>query len=142
MLPSAAVRILRVCLLLLVAVLLPVRGVLAAAMICPHASAGAATHAAHVHPAPAHDHEHDHGQAAGPPAHEHDHGQAAGHAAHEHAAAHACTLCASCCFTVPLGPTFSPTVASLEPVAAPLPPVPAPAASFFSDGPERPPRSA
>jgi hypothetical protein len=162
-LPFPVVKILRACLLLLVAVLLPVRGVLAAAMVCPHAGGGLAAQVAHVAasmhaggcpeagPAamqmPAHPHAHLHMDArvsmdAHGHAHAvfaHDHGP---HAQHPAAASHACTLCASCCFTVPLSPTFAPAVASLEAAAASLPPVHAPAPSFFSDGPERPPRSA
>jgi hypothetical protein len=144
-LPSRPVKFLRAFVLLLVAVLLPVRGVLAAAMICPHASALSASQVAHLPAAlkavdlasPMHHHAlHVHAPAAaGAP---HDHGQSANHSA----SAHACTLCASCGFTVPLGPTFSPTVASLEPVASSLPPLRVPAPSFLSGGPERPPRSA
>jgi hypothetical protein len=130
------VKLLRLCLLLLLVTLLPIRGAVAAAMMCPP-TAGA------PHAMQASDAGHAHGTG-----HDHVHAADHGHAEHgEHHEAGAgtpqdkCNLCAASCFVTPL---------VSEPYAAPPPPmeaarvVPQPdaaAASFVAGGPERPPRS-
>jgi hypothetical protein len=117
----------RVLLLALLAIMLPVRGVMAAAMLCAPTAADAAGVAVHAHAG-------GHGGA----------GHAPQDGAHHHDAAsgpEACNLCTACCSVPPL---------AASPVALPLPqPLPAtvfpawsaPAPQFVSDGPERPPRS-
>lgn len=124
-------KTLRLCLLVLLAVLLPVRGAIAAAMLCPPTVAGVA----HSGQMPAADH----------PAAQADDADAgeAGHAGH-HPGAHeggSCNLCCDFCSMTPL-PSEPPTVATptqLSTVA--FPDLFAPAPSFLSDGQERPPRS-
>lgn len=128
-------RTARLCLLLFLALLLPLRGAVASAMLC---GAGLPPAAAHAH---------HHAQQA-------PDGAAAGHGAEHHHAHHApapthdaqpaadtCNLCAASCGLTPL-PSAPPAVlAPPEGAAAPFPEVDAPPASFLSDGQERPPRS-
>jgi hypothetical protein len=127
------VKVLRIWLLVLLAVLLPVRGGMAAAMACVPAAAAAAP--SEVEVTDHHEH-HDHAAA------HHDHGAgdpevtaAAGHGHGE------CNLCSAFCSVTPL-PSAAPTVAApLDLAAAAFPSVGAPAPNFLSSGPERPPRS-
>jgi hypothetical protein len=120
------VKSLRAWLLILLAFALPLRGAMAAAMLCAPA-------AGHVHAAAHSGHAHDHAS----------HGveaSAHAHADHDHAAGDKCSYCASCCSaTAPASITFS--LPSAAPVAAEFPDPPAPNAEFFSGGQERPPRS-
>lgn len=108
----------RVWLLLFLAVLLPVRGAVAAAMLC----------------------------ALAPPAQHGQMQHAEGHGGHHHQgsatpAADKCNLCAASCGLTPL-PSQPPSVAApLEGAAASFPEIDAPPVSFLSDGQERPPRS-
>jgi hypothetical protein len=127
------VKVLRIWLLVLLAVLLPVRAGMAAAMACVPAAAAAAPGEVQL---TGHDDHHDHAAA------HHDHGAgspevsaAAGHGHGE------CNLCSAFCSVTPL-PSVAPTVApplDLEGVV--FPSIGAPAPSFLSSGPERPPRS-
>ena len=117
-------KTLRLCILLLVAVLLPMRGAVAAAMMCPpaapgghHAMHGVGEHAGHAH-------EHAPGAA-------HDH----------HAASDKCGLCAACCTAAPLLSSMPRLSLPDDVRAAGFPALLAQAPSFVSDGPERPPRS-
>ena len=124
-------KILRIWLLVLLAILLPVRGAIAAVMPCE--SVG--------HPAPAETAPvHHHMDAAGGEA---DATEVVDHGTHhhDHAGADKCSLCASCCSTAPLLLTFSPTVAALDGPSADFALIQAPAPTFLSDGQERPPRS-
>lgn len=136
----------RLWLLLLLAVLLPLRGAMAAAMLCPPAGAGSPTEAV----AGTHHHEHEHEDAAPAGA---DHGEArlAAHAhgassAHDHGAATPamaddCDLCAAFCSVATVlssPPAFD---AAQDLGAFPYPNANAPSPSFVSSGPERPPRS-
>jgi hypothetical protein len=129
----------RVWLLLLLALLLPVRGAVAAAMLCPIAGSGvqtemqvqapAADHAAHeaMHEhKDAHEHAASHVHTA-----DHDHGKAADR----------CNLCSAFCSLTPLVGSV-PTVATpLDLSSTAFPDLSAPPPSFLSDGQERPPRS-
>lgn len=131
-------KALRLVLLLLLAVLLPLRGAIAAAAPCagdgfrgPASSAQAGGHA-HQH------HHHHSGGPAGEPASLHAH--AGGHP-HEHGDAGKCNLCASCCSAASLPATFSPAIAALEAAPASFAVVNASVQPFLSDGQERPPRS-
>ena len=128
-----AVRIYRIWLLVLLAVLIPVRGAVASAMLCPPAGTGASTEAqAHHHPAHGADHDH----AAGADAGAADSGS--GH--HDHGTADKCNLCASYCSLTGLV-SHSPSVPAQHLAAATFPGVNAPVPSFFSGGQERPPRT-
>lgn len=126
-------KILRIWLLVLLAILLPVRGAIAAALPCEGIG----------HPAPA-GHAHTHMphamEAAGLAPEASAAGDHDGHH-HDHAGADKCNLCSSCCSTAPLLVTFSPTVAALDGSGVDFPLVQAPAPTFLSDGQERPPRS-
>ncbi|HEY9029395.1 MAG TPA: DUF2946 family protein [Burkholderiaceae bacterium] len=123
-------KTLRIWLLLLLAVLLPVRGALAAAMPC--AGEGLHQPAGLVHAgAQLHHHMHAPGDA---------HAHAAAHA-HAHAGVDKCNLCASCCSATPLPATFSLTIAPLEEPSASFPALQASTPTFLSEGQERPPRS-
>ena len=120
------VKPVRVCFLLLLALLLPLRGAVAAAMLCPAGGAGMHGELSMQHP---------------PMDHEH---LSAGHAhddSHHAAGSDKCNLCAAFCSLTPL---LSAVPALPEPPgltavlscdhAAPPP-------DFFSDGQERPPRT-
>lgn len=126
---------LRIVLLVLLAVLLPIRGAMAAAMLCPPALDAASAHA--------------HGDARSVHGAEaaHDHAQHSHH--HEHAASSAqangddgaCNLCAAFCAATPL-PSSAPTLtAPSDDMNASFPELHAAVPSFISSGPERPPRS-
>jgi hypothetical protein len=137
------VRTIRIWLLVLLAVLLPIRGAVAAAMLCQsqgaggqstvamagsetdHHAIGAVDHAAHEHA----DHQHA----------EHD-SDAAGTGGH-HDGFGKCNLCCDFCSMTPLLSALPsvPTPPNLSSVAFPA--LLAPAPSFLSDGQERPPRS-
>jgi len=126
------VKTLRLCLLVLLAVLLPIRGAVAAAMPCGsagmhHESGTVAMHAHHAGmTAPGHD----------PAAH-----VAAGHGERHAGGAPTCNLCCDFCSiaTLPgstpaLAPATDFAMVSFPDLFAPLP-------TFLSDGQERPPRS-
>jgi hypothetical protein len=115
------VKVLRVCVLLLLAVLLPVRGVMAATMSCEPA-------------APAHHamSDHDHGP------HAHDGDDPAGH---DHASQERCTMCSATCSTPPLPSAAAGLEEPVALTAMSYPDLAAPVPAFQSDGQERPPRT-
>ena len=135
------VKSLRVWLLVLMAVLLPLRGALAAAMMCPVAGTGVQTEVKMAEKAHDHGHAHSHGASG-------DHhgaeltSQAADH--HDFASgddsADKCNLCSAFCSVTGM---VSGTASTAEPqtVATVFPHLYAPPPSFISDGQERPPRS-
>ena len=154
---APVMKMLRVCLLLMLVVLLPWRGAVAAAMLCPPATMPA-SHGAHGHhdasAAPAVD-----GPASVQAEHHahkehHDHtphmADEAGGALHAHqghdtppppAADGKCQLCAATCALSTL-PAPAPGLPQPPAVAASaFPPLVAPAPDFLSGGQERPPRS-
>lgn len=151
--------------LLLLAVLLPLRAVLAATMLCAvggsdvsgelrvhgqatgHQAIGRATdHAMHHGQTPGHSHDHGHGGMKDHAAH--------GHAAsvdppassgHDHGAGHdaagdTCKMCAAYCSLTPAVGWLPGVVEPPDLRAATLPPFTAPPPSFVSEGQERPPR--
>ena len=138
----------RICFLLLLALLLPVRGAVAAAMLCPAGPAGMQHEMtrgeAARHDAMDHADRHAHPAAHGGQAMEHGHAAINhddGHAGHDHTTSESCNACSSLC-------SLTPQVTSLPPVFSPLDPAgvkfsepSAPAPSFLSDGQERPPRT-
>lgn len=114
-------KLARIWLLLLLAVLLPLRGAVAAAMPCAAGSSG-------MHGAQAGHH--------GMASHVAGQGQA-----HDHGAADMCNMCSAFCSLTPL-PSHAPALP--EPEALPavkFPDLSTPAPSFLSDGQERPPRT-
>jgi hypothetical protein len=117
------VKTLRLYILLLLAVLLPVRGAVAAAMMCPPSGSGS-PHAMHGS-----------GEHAG---HHHEHAPSG---AHDHAAGDKCGLCAACCTAAPLVGNAPGVSVPNDLRTAGFPALLAQAPSFVSDGPERPPRS-
>lgn len=128
----------RIWLLILLAALLPVRGAVAAALMC--APPGTAHHQEQL----VGDHEML-DVAMDSAAHRHDHTAPAEHGhdvqGSSSGASDKCNLCSACCSVAPMvsGP---PTVSVLLGVTdAYFPSVSAPAPSFVSDGQERPPRT-
>lgn len=131
----------RVCFLLLLVVLLPWRGAVAAAMLCPPATAPVhhgqhVMDRAHTGHEPHHAHDH-HGDMSDPAAH----GSQPDHASHDPAQDSTCNLCAATCSvtTLPVhavGVPAPPEVASTR-----FPPLAAPVPDFLSSGQDRPPRS-
>ena len=138
-------KLLRLWLLVLLAVLLPVRGAMAATMLC--APAGGSHHSTE-----AMDHGSGHGDHASGHAHAdsvHAHADSAhddapqdhGKGAHDRSTDDKCNLCSASCSSPPL-PSASTGVG--EPVALAslsYPDLSAPAPTYQSDGQERPPRT-
>jgi len=138
----------RTWLLLLLVVLLPIRGAVAAAMLCPVAGSGAqmemamvdhsAGHAAMDH-AMSHDHSggHDHTSA-------HDHApDASGDSlpGHDHAESEGCSACSAYCSLTPLLSNLPTLAEPIDPTAVKFSDLYVPPPSFVSDGQERPPRT-
>ena len=136
------VRAVRLCLLVVLAVLLPLRGAVAAAMLCSPTGTGlqselriqpVAHHAIEQEQGAAQDHHggahHDHA------ASEHPAGDQ-GHPSSDH-----CNLCSAYCSITPLVSALPTLFHPLEPPAVKFPDVASPAPTFLSDGQERPPRS-
>ncbi|WP_374564695.1 hypothetical protein [Ideonella sp.] len=130
-------KVIRIWLLVLLAALLPARGAIAAAMLCPPAAVGSDTmlmqhghqdHAPHDHADSA-----QHGDHGGTHDHTHDSKGPAGH--------DKCNLCSACCSATPLLSAMPSVPQPHGLAAASFPDVSAPAPSFLSDGQERPPRS-
>ena len=124
-------KLLRIWLVVLLAVVLPVRGAMAAAMWCPPGGAGQAAASAMAHV----EEDSHHGLA---------HAEGADrHAAHDHGklAHDKCNLCASSCSS----PSMPSTSAGLDGPGAltsqSFPDLSAPAPTFLSDGQDRPPRT-
>jgi Protein of unknown function (DUF2946) len=135
------VRTLRAWLLLLLAVLLPVRGVVAATMLCEIAESGSQMelHLQHDRMPAAHQALDQAMDATDHHSAQHEHGDAH----HDHSAGgqlEKCNLCSASCSLTPLTST-GPAVPLMAAVGAAFPAVPSPALSFLSDGQERPPRS-
>ena len=125
-------KFLRIWLLVLLAVLLPVRGALAAAMVC--APAGGAPSAATV------DHDAHHGHADGAHAHAAS-ADGAGHAQAHSDKTDKCNVCSASCSATPLLHDVPVVAEPCGLTSATYPDVAAAAPSFLSDGQERPPRS-
>ncbi|KQY80864.1 DUF2946 family protein [Pelomonas sp. Root1444] len=126
-------KTIRIWFLLLLAVLLPIRGAVAAAMLCPVGSSGMQSELRIAQDA--HHHDMDHQEAA------HDHGGAGHHDGHDHSAVDKCNMCSAFCSLTPL---VSNAPQLPEPAALPsvkFPDFSTPAPSFLSDRQERPPRT-
>ena len=133
------VKLLRIWLLVLLAVSLPVRGVMAATMLCAPTGGAVHTEANSTGHEDGHHHDDQTLAAAGP-----SHGQAHddhGMGAHDAASHDRCNVCTSSCSSPPL-PSAAADIA--EPVAltsVSFPDLSVPAPTFQSDGQERPPRT-
>jgi hypothetical protein len=152
------VKMLRVCLLLMLVVLLPWRGAVAAAMLCPSASMPASLGAQGHHDAPGtpsaggapHWQAEHHGHSGH---HDLDHRQAVTGDAIDTSPVHQthdqpppstdgkCQLCAATCALSTLPPPASDLPQPPAMAASAFPPLVAPAPDFLSGGQERPPRS-
>jgi hypothetical protein len=128
------VKTARIWLLLVLAVLLPLRGALAAGMLCPVADAHG--------PVQAHAGPHAHHQHAASTAHDHapPHMQSDAHDAHHAAGEGKCNSCSAFC-SVPAVTSAPLAIASVEPARAGFAGPTALPASFIPDGRDRPPRS-
>ena len=128
-------RLVRIGLLVLLAALLPLRGAMAAAMLCPMA-AGPQGHDLTLHHGAADHHAHEmagcDGHADGDPGSPQHHRDGEGH--------NKCSLCASCCSAVPLAGRL-PSLPEPFDAAPSFPALSAPAPTFLAGGQERPPRS-
>ncbi len=124
----------RLWLLLLLAVLLPIRGAVAGAMLCPAGGAGmpaalqaVAAQAGH-HDMSTHTAAHEHGGAG-----HQDH--------HDHGSTDRCNMCSAFCSLTPMLSDVPRLPAPTALPALKFPEFASPAPSFLSDGQERPPRS-
>lgn len=142
-------KLLRIWLLVLLAVLLPVRGAMAAAVLCAPAGMGqhgdlrvAGADHGHAHADPqAHDAgAHDHADQGIGHGVDHEHGSSAHHG-HDASGQDRCSLCSACCASPPLLSTPAGIVAPTALSAVSFPTFSAPAPTFLSDGQERPPRT-
>ena len=137
------VKLLRIWFVVLLAVLLPIRGAMAATMPCAPAGGPSQGELHVLATASNHGHGHVHGGEHAEAAH------AAGHAAHDHggdaSAGHGdaspqCNMCPATCSTPPLPSARAGLDEPTAVAAAPFPHLSAPAPTFQSDGQERPPR--
>lgn len=135
------VHTLRIWLVVLLAVLLPVRGAMAAAMLCPPGGSGSELrlmqpshpHADHVMAeAVAH---HDHAP------HDAGHHPGKAHHGHDQASPDKCNMCSAFCSMTPMPVSTCALPERLDHASASFPELRPPAPTFLSDGQERPPRS-
>jgi hypothetical protein len=129
------VKLLRLCLLVVLAALLPIRGAMAAAMLCPPAGTSLPAELR------ASGHEAHHGQAQPDEHSMHHHEGTARHDASPAPDHDQCNLCSAFCSLTPLPSAMPGVPPPLEVSAASFPDVAAPAPSFVCGGQERPPRS-
>ena len=132
-------KTLRICLLILLAVLLPIRGAVAAAMLCPPAgmsspsgASASVDHAMHHHEAMAEAADQQHGD---------HHASGADVGGTDVGGTGKCNLCCAFCGMTPLLSSLPTVPMPLMSAAVSFPDFSVPAASFLSDGQERPPRS-
>ena len=126
----------RVWVLVLLAVVLPMRGAMAAAMLCAPSNPGVTTQAP-VPEAAAH---HDAGEHVHHDRAPHAHGGGA-HDHHATASQDKCNLCSATCSLTPLLHHVAGVAPPCDLETASFPDLAAPAPSFLSDGQERPPRT-
>jgi len=136
------VKLLRLWFLVLLALLLPVRGAMAAAMPCMPAGGGSHAEVAEVVMMDSDDVAHHDGMHHG-----HDaqvHGPTPGSDSgpgHGHASQDKCTMCSASCSSPPLASTFPVIDGPVVLSTASFPAFSAPTPTFQSDGQERPPRT-
>jgi hypothetical protein len=130
--------------LVLLAVLLPIRGAVAAAMLCPIGGSGVQSELRWQAPAAAHeavDHAmaHDHGSSHGHASNGHDHHD--DHGTQQQSAQDKCNMCSAYCSLTPLVSSAPTLPGPLDRAAIKFSDFSAPPPNFFSDGQERPPRT-
>ena len=125
------VKPVRIWFVLLLVILLPMRGAVAAAMLCPGAGVQAEQRV--------HDHTLDHAAMDHSMAHDH----AAGHAGggNDHAMTDKCNMCSAYCSLTPLVGSLPAVMMPLDFTAVRFPDLASPPPSFISDAQERPPRT-
>ena len=133
---ATELKTLRLCFLLLLAVLLPLRGAVAAAMLCPVGSSGMQSELrVQGHPV-------GHDMAGGAMAHDHGAAHDQDHDLdHDHAGSDRCNMCSAFCALTPLLSALPALLEPLDLTAVEFSDHAAPAPDFFSDGQERPPRT-
>ncbi|GAA0739533.1 hypothetical protein LRH25_30855 [Ideonella azotifigens] len=140
---SAFVKTVRLCFLLLLAVLLPLRGAVAAAMLCSAGDAGShnelrmAEGSSEANAGMAHHVVHEAGPSDARADAEHAHGEQR----HHHAGSDKCNMCSACCSLTPLVSAVPVLAEPLGFTAVRFASYTAPLPSFFSGGQERPPRT-
>ena len=137
---SNHVRTVRIWLLVFLAVLLPVRGAVAAAMLCPIGESGTQTEL-QVQAISAMHESMDHSMAHEGHAGAHEHASANHHDGHDHGATDKCNMCSAYCSLTPLVSNSPMLPEPLALSAVKFPDLSSPAPSFISDGQERPPRT-
>jgi hypothetical protein len=138
------VKAVRIWFLLLLAGLLPARGAVAAAVLCPVGTGGVQQEMVLSGEAARHDAmEHMHGPTAGlEQAAEHGHtAHDDRRASHEHTTSDRCNACSAFCSLTPLVTSVPSVFEPLDPPGVKFSELSAPAPSFLSDGQERPPRT-
>ena len=131
-------KTLRVFLLVLLALLLPIRGAVGAATMCPEGVQAVSSVAATAHTT---GHHHSAQEASEAP-HHHGHpcpGEHTDTATSAHTGG--CNACASCCSVTPMLSTLPVIQAPVDAAPVSFPPLLAPAPTFHIDAQERPPRS-
>lgn len=126
---ATELKTLRLCFLLLLAVLLPLRGAVAAAMMCPVGGGGMQSELRVQGHAVGHD------MAGGAMAHQHE-GDS-----HHQAGSDKCNMCSAFCALTPMLSAMPTLLEPLDLTAVEFSDHAAPAPDFFSDGQERPPRT-
>lgn len=139
---SAFVKTVRLCFLLLLAVLLPLRGAVAAAMLCSAGDAGShnelrMAEGSEANAGMAHHVVHEAGLPDARADAEHAHGEQR----HHHAGSDKCNMCSACCSLTPLVSAVPALAEPLGFTAVRFASYTAPLPSFFSGGQERPPRT-
>jgi hypothetical protein len=130
------VKLLRIWLLVVLAVLLPLRAAMAVALPCALAGVGTPSGTTH-HDAAGH----GHGHAVAAHEHVQHHPGAVALHDHEKACQDKCNLCSASCSATPLIATFAGVPELRDRASVSFPDLSVPAPSFLSDGQERPPRS-
>lgn len=130
--PLTPLKLLRIALLLVLALLLPIRGAVAAAMLCPAAGADVSMEVAGPHHHAGADDAADGAHADAGPHHHH---------AAQDGAPDKCNLCSACCPLSPLAGGAPGVPPPLEVGGVGFPTLSAPAPVFLSGGLERPPRT-
>lgn len=130
--PLTPLKLLRIALLLVLALLLPIRGAVAAAMLCPAAGADVSVEAPEPHHHAMADEGADEAPADAGPHHHH---------AAQDGAPDKCNLCSACCSLSLLASSVPSVLPPLLVGTAGFPTLSVPAPTFLSDGQERPPRT-
>jgi len=136
------VKTLRPWFLLLLALLLPMRGAVSAAMLCPPAGFGMQTELRMVEHPIGHGMDHHAMDPADPDAASAAHGHGAhDDGSHDHGTSDKCDVCSAFCSLTPLLGSAPTLPAPLPMASTAFPALRVPTPTFLSDGQDRPPRS-